>query len=374
MQRRYAIAAAVAALVLAALLVFIYQPSLRFGASPPEPTPSASATPATTPTPNPEHEVYVANMGDHSILGFAIDPGAHPNAQVAAAPTRVIRGPSTGLHNPFDVVTDSAERIYVANLGDPPGTDSNVTVYSATASGDVQPIRVLDIHTGPFAGPLKVTSVAIRPRPEGVLVAAQIQPPSPGGGGFLEFSATVGQDTPIAIIADPTTPLGSPAGVGLDQSQRIHVVDSVTPRIIIYPAGTVTGDVDLVPESVIEGSATGLNNPIDAALGPSGNIYVVNRGSLNPSVRDASITVYAAGAGSAAPGAGRNVQPIRVIGSLDPNVNLVDPVGIAIDGADSIFLLQGRSLKVFNAGVTDDPMRRQVITEPINNPGGLWVR
>ncbi len=370
MQKRYAIAAAVVAVALLAVLVFIYRPSNRFGASPPEPTPAVSATPTATPTPIPQHEVYVANMGDHSILGFAIDATGH----VSETPTRMIRGPSTGLHNPFDVVTDSAERIYVANLGDPPGTGSNVTVYSATASGDVQPIRVLEVHTGPFAGPLKSTSVTIRPRPEGVLVAAQVQPPSPGGGGFLEFSATVGQDIPIAIMADSSTPLGSPGGLGLDQNQRIHVVDTVTPRIIIYPATPVAGDVDLVAESVIEGPATGLNNPIDAALDQNGNIYVVNRGSLNPSVRDASITVYAAGAGSATAGAGRNVQPIRMIGSLDPNVNLVDPVGIAIDGADSIFLLQGGSLKVFKSGVTDDPMRRQLITEAINNPGGLWVR
>jgi hypothetical protein len=368
MQRRYAIAAG--GLLALAILIFIYARSMRFGANPPAPAPSASAAPTAPPTPIPQHEVYVANMGDHSILGFAIDS----RGQVAATPTRVIRGPSTGLHNPFDVVTDSAERIYVANLGDPPGSGSNVTVYSATAGGDAQPIRVLDVHTGPFAGPLKVTSVAIRRRPEGVLVAAQIQPPSAGGGGFLEFSATVGQDTPIAIVADPTTPLGSPAGLGLDGNQRIHVVDSVTPRIIIYPEGLLTGDVDLVPETVIEGSATGLNNPIDAALDQSANIYVVNRGSLNPNVRDASITVYAAGSGSATAGAGRNVQPIRMIGSLEPIVNLVDPVGIAIDSANSIYLLQGGSLKVFKGGVTNDPMERQVITGAISNPGGLWVR
>jgi hypothetical protein len=63
---------------------------------------------------------------------------------------------------------------------------------------------------------------------------------------------------------------------------------------------------------------------------------------------------------------------IGIFGS--PNANLVDPVGIAIDGADRIFLLQGGSLKIFEAGVNGDPEPAQRITGSINNPGGLWVR
>jgi hypothetical protein len=287
----------------------------------------------------------------------------------------VIRGASTGLHNPFDVATDSAERIYVANLGDPPGSGSSVTVYSATANGDAQPIRILGTHPDPRPRLLKATSVTIRPRPEAVLVADQTEPPSRDEGRIMEFSVAVGQDDPIAVIADESSPLGSPAGVGLDQTQRIHVVDTVNPRIIIYPAQPVMGRVDLVPEAVIEGPATGLNNPIDAALDSTGNIYVINRGTLTPNVRDASITVYAAGSGSAAPGVGRDVAPIRVIGAFgSPNANLADPVGIAIDGADRIFLVQGGSLKIFEAGVNGDPAPEQRITGSINNPGGLWVR
>jgi hypothetical protein len=127
------------------------------------------------------------------------------------------------------------------------------------------------------------------------------------------------------------------------------------------------GTIDLAPETVIEGPATGLNNPSDVALDGSGNIFVVNRGSLNPNVRDASITVYAAGAGG-------DAAPVRVIGLGGPNANLVDPVGIAVDVRDRIFLLQGGALKIFAAGANGDPAPAQTISGPINNAGGLWVR
>ena len=127
------------------------------------------------------------------------------------------------------------------------------------------------------------------------------------------------------------------------------------------------GTVDLPPEAVIEGPATGLNSPSDVALDGNGNIFVVNRGSLNPNIQDASITVYSAGAGG-------NAVPIRAIGPGGRNANLVDPIGIAVDARGRIFLLQGGSLKTFAAGANGDPAPEQTISGPINNPGGLWVR
>jgi hypothetical protein len=373
MDRRFVIAAVVLGLALLALVMFIYQPAKRFGANPPEPTPSSSATPTATPTPIPQHEVYVANMGDHSILGFAMDQ----RGNVAATPTRVIRGPSTGLHNPFDVVTDSAERIYVGNLGDPPGTGSSVTVYSATASGDAQPVRTLGLFQSELRPSLeKPTSVAIRSRPETVLVADQPSQSRPGEGRIFEYSVTAGQDDPIRIIradftpdnrGDATTPL-DPAAIGLDPQQRIHALETVRSRIVIFPGTLPEGIIEVAPDAMIEGPATGLTNPIDVALDGTGNIFVVNRGNLNPNVRDASITVYAAGAAG-------NAAPTRLIGGFGgPNANLSDPVGIAVDSGGRIFLLQGGSLKIFEAGANGDPRPMQTISGAITNPGGIWVR
>jgi hypothetical protein len=366
MNRRYTIAASALILVLLAIVTFLSQRQNGLNLLPPGPSesPSPSQTPTPTATPIPAHEVYVANLGDHSILGFAIDA----NGQVATRPTRVIQGLSTGLHNPFDVVTDSGERIYVANLGDPPGTGSSVTVYSSTASGNAAPIRTLGLFRSPLLPSVqKATSVIIRPRPEAVLVADQPEP-TPGQGQIMEFSTTVGQDDVIRIIRGNATELESPAGIGLDSLQRLHVIDTVRSRILVYRATPDVGRIDLPPEAIIEGPATGLNNPIDAALDSNGNIFVVNRGSLNPSVRDASITVYAAGAAG-------NAAPIRVLGSFGaPRVNLIDPVGIAIDSGGRIFLLQGGALKIFAADANGDPSPLQVISATFNNPGGIWVR
>jgi hypothetical protein len=356
------VAGALVLVLLAA--VFIYQSQNGFSLLSPGPSESPTPSVAPTATPIPAHEVYVANLGDHSILGFAIDP----NGQVAARPTRVIQGPSTGLQNPFDVVTDSGERIYVANLGDPPGHGSSVTVYDSTADGNATPVRILGRLQSPLRPSLqKATSVVIRPRPEAVLVADQPEP-TPGRGQILEFSASAGQDDAIRIIRGNATQLESPAGLGLDGLQRIHVVDTVRSRILIFRATPDVGRLDLPPEAIIEGPATGLNNPIDAALDSSGNIFVVNRGSLNPNVRDASVTVYAAGAGG-------NAAPIRVLGSFGaPRMNLIDPVGIAVDSGGRIFLLQGGSLKIFAAAANGDPSPLQVISQTLNNPGGIWVR
>lgn len=363
MNRRYVIAAGATILVLLAALAFIYRGQNEL-LLPPGPSGSATPTPVSTPAPSPipMHEVYVANPGDHSILGYAVDS----NGQVAANPTRVIQGPNTGLQNPFDVVTDSEERIYVANMGDPPGRGSTVTVYRATANGNVTPNRTLGLFESE-PSLQKATSVAIRPRPEAVLVADQPHP-APGAGQIMEFSTTAGQDNPVRIIRGAATQLESVAGIGLDALQRIHVVDTRQARILIYRTAPPSGIVDLPAEAIIEGGATGLNNPIDAAVDADGNIFVVNRGSFNPGVRDASITVYAAGAIG-------DVAPVRAIGvSGSPNANLIAPVGIAVDAGGRIFLLQSSSLKIFAAGASGDPAPVQVISRTINGPGGIWVR
>lgn len=359
MNRRYVIAAGATILVLLAALVFINRDQnevlLPSG-------PSGSPTP--TPSPIPRHEVYVATVDDHSILGYAMDS----NGQIPANPTRVIQGPNTGLHNPFDVVTDSSERIYVANLGDPPGTGASVTVYRATANGNVAPDRTLGLFHSELEPSLhKATSVVIRPRPEAVLVADQPHPP-PGAGQIMEFSTTAGQDNPITIIRGAATQLESVAGIGLDSLQRILVVDTRAARILLYRVAPASGIVDLPPEALIEGGATGLNNPTDAAVDASGNIFVVNRGSFNAGFPDASITVYAADAiGDSAP-----VRAIGVFGS--PNANLTIPVGIAVDAGGRIFLLESSSLKIFAAGANGDPAPVQVIARTCSGPGGIWVR
>jgi hypothetical protein len=356
MDRRYVIAASfLALLALVAGLIFVYR----------------AFFPKNPPLPPPEHEVYVANLGGHSILGFAIDS----SGRVAATPGRVIQGQNTALHNPIDVALDGSKRIYVTNLGDPVGNNPSITVYSADANGDAQPIRIINqfnlLGVGDLERPI---SLVIRPQPENILLTDQSLS-APGPSRILELSTIAGQNDPIGRIQGSASQLRTPAGIALDQAQRIYVAEPQGNRILIYiwPGQEF---IDLSPFAIIEGAATLLNNPVDLGLDSQGNLYVVNRGTFPHPSSDAGITVYASAA--LAPGGAfiRNIAPIRRLGGPStPNANLVDPNGIALDAAGRIFVTQSNSFQIFPSGANGNASHDQIINDQtINNPVGIVAR
>jgi len=77
--------------------------------------------------------LFVANDADNSIVVFrASDQGD-------VAPTRVIKGPKTGIKNPPGIALDAKlGELYVANMGTP-----SITVFPVTANGDVAPARTI---------------------------------------------------------------------------------------------------------------------------------------------------------------------------------------------------------------------------------------
>jgi DNA-binding beta-propeller fold protein YncE len=79
------------------------------------------------------NEIYVANdMGD-SILVFSA------SASGDAAPTRVLTGPKTLIKNPTGVYVDSNnDELWVANFG-----NHTATAYKLSAAGDTAPVRVI---------------------------------------------------------------------------------------------------------------------------------------------------------------------------------------------------------------------------------------
>ena len=78
-------------------------------------------------------ELFVANDADSSILVF------RSTDQGNVAPTRVIKGPKTGIRHPPGIALDSKlGELYVASIGTP-----TVTVFPVTASGDVAPTRTI---------------------------------------------------------------------------------------------------------------------------------------------------------------------------------------------------------------------------------------
>ena len=76
-------------------------------------------------------EIFVANNGDSSVLGFART--ASGNVQ----PKRVIRGPATGIKGPMGVAV-AKDEIWVANFG-----THTALVFPRLAAGNVAPRRIL---------------------------------------------------------------------------------------------------------------------------------------------------------------------------------------------------------------------------------------
>jgi len=350
-MKRYMIAGGL--IVLAALFFFIF---IKPGAQP-------------LLMPPPDHELYVANLGGHSILGFEIT--MNPMA-VASAPWRTIRGPNTGLRNPFDVTVDGDGQIFVANLGDPPGLQPSVTVYGRDATGDVRPVRTIGPWTAPgiaqFARPM---GVALRGSPDNLLVADHfVDDANPA----RELAARVLEFSKIPAVRDPTgglvgnaTGLVGPIRLALDPRQRIAVAMPTHNEIRFFePRGGVFADI--APMRRLTGTPTLLNYPIDLTFDVQGNLYVLNRGTPPHPAADASITVYAPDSAGSAP-------PTRRIGGpFAANTNLIDPVGIAVNEQGLIIVTGVNSLKVFQPAANGDVPPKVINHESISNPVGLAVR
>jgi sugar lactone lactonase YvrE len=180
-----------------------------------------------------------------------------------------------------------------------------------------------------------------------------------------------GNVAPIAVIPSRMPPPGEMAavntrldiasGVALDYDGSIYVVtcpEFLRPgesKLLRFDPGA-SGDVAPVAEITM-----GLSEPQQVALTLDGSIYVTNR-------RNPSITVHA-------PEPVADVAPTRTITSAD----LVDPRGIAIDGADRIFVAEPdqNSVLVFDAGASGNvaPLRRiQGSNTGLNAPTGIAVR
>ena len=131
------------------------------------------------------------------------------------------------------------------------------------------------------------------------------------------LSSCVGSSTPT-----------TPPGFRQNQSQVekraaspclcLYVTNTYPNNSVTVYASGATGNA--LPIRTIIGSNTGLNNPVDIAVGDGGKIYVANYG--NGSSEIGSVTVYAAGATG-------NVAPIQTISG--PNARVQGPDGIALD-------------------------------------------
>ena len=314
----------------------------------------------------PPGELYLANMGGHSILGFE----RTNNITINPTPVRVIKGPATGLHNPFDIAMDGSKRMWVANLGDPPATNPSITVYEPNVTGNAVPVLTV---------PLNI--------PEGILLPGSLARRS-SSGGFL--FAVSNLNTVLECSLNTGTTLNqvmsgaqmiNPTGIAFNSNQ-VFVATSSLPLIFgLYqipnpPASAIlifnthsSGGFNPVPAAMISGDNTGLSNPAHICFDDAGKLYVVNRGVPGSGFDTASITVYA-------PGQTGNTAPVQMIHGSNTHLNqFSSPYGISVDANGHIYVSVQNSVLVFDAGVTGNVSPAHTLTNAdISSPIGLATR
>jgi hypothetical protein len=226
---------------------------------------SGNATPIQT--------ISGSNTGLSDILGIALDaagdiyvsssaqngPGAQsvnvfaPAATGNVATLRTISGALTGISHPYQLATDPAGNLYVAN-------SSNILVFSPGANGNVAPVRTIN--------------------PGGIGVAWHHGPPAvgriyvAGGNGVAIFRANAnGNVTPLKTISGSLTDLNQAEGIAVGPGGAIFVgnigqnangtfdVTKYSPFGVLAP-----GNNNVAPVKMIVGSNTDLWLPDGVAV------------------------------------------------------------------------------------------------------------
>jgi hypothetical protein len=277
--------------------------------------------------------IYVGNQGS-SITVYR----ATANGNVA--PVQSISGDKTGLNDVWAVAIDASHNIYAANyLGN--YDSGNLTVYAAGSNGNTPPIATIDGRTS--QNPMS------RPSGIGVDAAGNVY-----ASGNLSNSISVyppgsnGQATPTQYIAGGYTGLALPDSLAVSPTGRIYVTNKAS--VTVYAAGS-NGNV--APAQTISGSKTGIANPNAVAVDSKGRIYVSSTPNGSPS--GCCITIYDKNANG-------NVAPIRSINGSNTQIDV--PYGIAVDSKDNIYVTQAKtnSINVYAKGANGNVAPIRVIT------------
>lgn len=174
-------------------------------------------------------------------------------------------------------------------------TDTKGDVYAANLQG-----ASVTEYVVPTASPTPVptSTPTATPVPTPTPIGATPSPtPTPAP------TATPLNVAPNAVISGPATGVTTPAGITLDGSGNIYVADQgnaslgIAPAILVF-SGPISGTVSGAPASKIQGAATLLVAPTDVKLDSTGQIYVSDQTSAGAGV----VHVYAAHAnGNVAP-------------------------------------------------------------------------
>jgi len=242
-------------------------------------------------------------------------------------PVRTIKGATTGLLWPSGVAVDASGAVYVSNDGDLAAKQDSVTVYSPGATGDAAPARVI---SGGRTGLTRPGGLAVDAA--GILYVANAGVSGAG-------SSILGQDRVLVFAAGAkgdvaplryiTNDIVTPKAVAFDVRGFVYVSNygamvNAPNSITVYKPGA---SADATPVRAITGSRTTLDTPLGLAIGPHGDVFVVNSGRVNMGID--SIIIFA-------PGANGNATPERTI--TGDKTDLDVPQGVAVDAAGYIYV------------------------------------
>lgn len=206
-------------------------------------------------------DVYVTNA--NSVNVYTAGTFGHNDK-----PARHIAGLKTGLDYPRGIAVDRDGDTYVANDASRSFRPDSVTVYGATATGNVKPIRA--IH-GVRTGLIRPSAIALDSLGN-IYVANASEAYGPGTITVYAPGAD-GNALPISSISGSNTQLGQNiTGLALDASGNLYAAnDDVDVQSVTVYAPGAAGNVAPIHE--ISGGSTGLANLTSLAVDADGDVF-----------------------------------------------------------------------------------------------------
>jgi hypothetical protein len=254
-----------------------------------------------------------------------------------------IKGASTGLADPQEVVANTAGHIFVANLG-----GNSITEYAAGATGNAAPIATISGSQTGLSGP---TGIAI--------AGSQLWVSDANTNTLEDFTAGAnGNVLPIETISGSRTLLDHPQGLFLTHGGlALWVVNDPAGRAPRVTRFTTFGGGNKAPAAQLGGARTRLSDPTAVAVGLDDVVYVTNAHSN-------SVTEYSEGVG--------NTPPTVVLSGAATKIQ--GPTGLGLDalGRLSVANAGDGSLRVFSRGAHGNAAPIRSVTG-LSDTGGASV-
>jgi len=283
--------------------------------------------------------IYIADSGNGRIrivnpLGIISTIGGNGGAGASGDGGQAT---SASFSDVLGVAVDAAGNIYVAD-------SSNRKVRKISAAGIVTTIAGIGVEAFSGDGGLAVSAALGRPVALTLDAAGNLYIADATNQRIRRIDTrgiitTIAGNGVDAFAGDggaaASASLGFPLGVAVDKSGNVYVADADNNRIRkISTTGIITtiagtGSGGFAGDGGLATSAT-LNIPSDVAVDSAGNIYIADSG--NNRIRKIN------GSGVISTVAGASTNGFTGDGGSPAQANLDHPWGLAIDGADNIYI------------------------------------